>query len=109
MKFATIIREAGICEKLFRECAEIDVVLYDEDDEINESDDVKFVKPLFEDNQGSLERFIKYVDELNSNLDCVSMNVLITEHYVVVHHKTPQAKSFRRTRPLDPLDIDIAG
>ena len=105
MKFATIMREAGICERLFRECTEIDVVLYDEDGEINESDDVKFVQPLFEANPDSFERFINFVDELNSNPDYLSINVLITEHYVVVHHKTPQAKSFRRTPPLDPLDI----
>ena len=105
MKFATIMREAGIFERLFLECAKIDVVLYDEDDEINESDDVKFVKPLFEDNPDSFEKFFNFVDELNSNPDYLSINVLITEHYVVVHYKTPKAKSFRRSRPLDPLDI----
>ena len=105
MKFATIMREASISEKFFPKCTEINVVLYDEDDEINTTADVKFVRPLFEDNLDSFKRFFKFVEDLNSNPNCSSINVLITEHHVVVHHKTPKAISFRRTAPLDPLDI----
>ena len=105
MKFAKILREANISEKFFPKCAEIDVVLYDEDDEINTTDDVKFVKPIFENNLDSFKQFFRFVEELNSNPDYSSINVLITEHHVVVHHKTPYAKAFRRTAPFDPLDI----
>jgi len=105
MKFATILREASICEKFFPECAKIDVVLYDEDGEINTTDDVKFVTTLFEDNLDSFKKFFKYVEELNSNPEYSSINVLITEHHVVLHYRSPKAISFRRTAPFDPLDI----
>ena len=105
MKFATILREASISEKFFPKCAKIDVVLYEDDDEINTSDDVKFVKPLFEDNLDSFKQFFNFVEELDKNPEFTSINVLITEHHVVVQHKTPHAKAFRRTAPFDPLDI----
>lgn len=103
MKFATIMREAGISEKLFLECAEINVVLYDEDDEICAKEDIEFIKPLFVENPDSFEKFFNFVDELNSNPDYLTINVLITEHYVVVHYKTNHAKVFRRTPSPDPL------
>lgn len=103
MKFSTIMREAGITEKIFSKCAEIDVVLYDDEDEVFKEDDIKFVKPLFEENHDSFDKFLNFVDELNSSLDYVSINILITEHYVVVNYKTNHSKAFRRTPDQDPL------
>lgn len=103
MKFATIMREAGIDEKLFPECAKINVVLYDEYDEVCTEENVIFVKPLFAENQDSFKRFINFLGELNLSHDCLTINVLITEHYVITNHKTNHAKVFRRTPSPNPL------
>lgn len=103
MKFATIMREAGIAEKLFPESAKIDVILYEEFDEIYPEEDVKFIKPLFEENQDSFKKFFNFVEELNSNPDFPSINIFITEHHVVVHYKTHNSMVFRRSPFPDPL------
>lgn len=105
MKFATIMREAGICTKLFPECGEINVVLYDEDDQIHKKDDVQFIRKLFADNTDSYNKFFDFVDELNANPDCLNMDIQITPDYVIVFYKTPKARIFRRNESPDPLDI----
>ena len=103
MKLKTILREASIPETRFPECSEIDVVLYDENDEICTTDDVKFIKPLFEDNPDSLEKFILFIEDLNLKPVYSSINILITKHHVIIHYKTPFYKTFRRTCTLDPF------
>ena len=103
MKFATIMREAGINARLFPECGEIDVVLYDDYDKINNKEDISFAKKLFEDNPESYNRFFDLVDKLNCNPDYLSINIQITPERVIVFYKTAQAKYFRRTSS-DPVD-----
>lgn len=105
MKFATIMREAGICTRLFPECGEINVVLYDEDDQIHKKDDVQFVRKLFADNTHSYNKFMEFVDRLNTNPDYMSIDIQITPDHVVVFYKTSNPKIFRRTQPVDPLDF----
>lgn len=103
MKFATIMREAGVCARLFPECGEIDVVLYDEDDKVHKKDDVKYIKKLFDGNTDSYNKFFDFVDELNRDPSYLSINVQITPHHVIVFYKTPGAKIFPRTDSFDPL------
>ena len=103
MKFATILREVGICSRVFPACGEIDVVLYDEMDQIQEEDDVKFVKPLFTDNAESYDRFCDIVDKLDS--DPVSeISIKITETHVVVFYKSPSQVILPRKNAMTPLD-----
>ena len=104
MKFATILREAGIYPELFPKCGEINTVLYDSDDQIHEGDDVKFVESLFYRNPDSFNKFVDFVAELDTNPDNSAINVQITETHVIVFYKTPCVKVFRRTQPLDPID-----
>ena len=104
MKFATIMREAGICPRLFPECGEINVVLYDENDEIHPKDDVHYITKLFADNPSSYDQFFDLVDELNANPDYLSINIKISPEHVIVFYKTGNPRVFRRTPHLDPLD-----
>ena len=104
MKFATIMREAGICTRLFPECGEINVVLYDEDNQIHKKDDVQFIRKLFADNLDAYNKFFDFVDKLNANPDCLNMDVQITPDHVVVFYKTPDAKIFRRKEPSGSFD-----
>ena len=104
MKFATIMREAGICSRLFPECGDIDVVLYEEDGKVYKKDDVQYIKKLFDGNTDSYNKFFDFVDELNSAPSYLSINVQITPHHVIVFYKTPGAKIFPRTDSFDPLN-----
>ena len=104
MKFATIMREAGICTRLFPDCGEINVVLYDEDDQIHKKDDVHFVQKLFADNPDAFNDFFDFVDALNTNPDYLSINIQITRNHVIVFYKTASPKIFCRTQSLDPSD-----
>jgi len=104
MKFAAIMENAGVSTKIFPICGEINVTLYDEDDIIHESDDLRFIKPLFEDNPDSYEKFFDFVSELDTNPDYLSMNVQITQDYVIIFYKSPNSKIFRRTEPTGSFD-----
>ena len=104
MKFATIMREAGICPRLFPECGEIDVILYDEDDKVHKKEEVHYIAKLFADNPTSYDKFFDFVDELNSNPDHLCINIKITPEHVIVFYKSNNAKIFRRTQHLDPSD-----
>ena len=103
MKFATIMREAGICTRFFPDCREINVVLYDEDNEIYKKDDIQFVRKLFADNMDSYNKFFDFVDELNIEPDYISIDIQITPDHVIVFYKTPNARIFRR-KPNESCD-----
>ena len=93
IKFATIIQEAGLNKKDYEKCSEINVTLYDEKNEVNES---HFVEPLFSNNPDSLKKFKDFLVDLEKN-PVPSMNVTIDANYVVVFYKTPNPKIFSRT------------
>ena len=104
MKFAVILREAGVCSRIFPNCAEIPVVLYDGKDRISTEEDVKFATPLFEENSESFNDFFNFVDRLDANPDYTSINVKIDVGHVIIHYRTPEAKVFLRKDPINPCD-----
>ena len=95
MKFATIIREAGLNEKDFENCSEISVTLYDAKDRIHENITLHFVEPLFWHNKDSLQKFQNFLVDLEEN-PVESINVEIDENHVVVFYKTPNPRFFSR-------------
>ena len=103
MKFATILREVGISSRVFPACGEINVVLYDEMDQIHEEDDVRFIKPLFADNEESYDRFFTIVDKIDSE-PISKIDLKITENHVVIFYNSPAQVILPRKRPMDPLD-----
>lgn len=105
MKFAVILRESGIPTQDFKKSAEIPITLYDEDDWIDNNDDVQYQKKLFENNTKSLLNFYDFLKELENQPTPKSMNVMIGEHNVVLFYKTPHARSFSRTEPMNPMDF----
>ena len=110
MKLATVLREAGVCTRVFPGCSEIDIVLYDGKDRIVE-DDVHYVESLFAKNIEVFDEFFDFIDELDSEA-ILTMNVKIDEEYVILFYKTSRAKCFRRkpvenpvgVPPMDPID-----
>lgn len=95
MKFANIIREAGLNLDNFEKCTEISINLYDEKDKVNENNDVHFVEPLFSHNSNSLQKFQDFLVDLEKS-PVSSMNIEIDENYVVVFYKKPNPKFFSR-------------
>ena len=109
MKFATIIREAGIAPKLFPNVAEkINVVIYDLEGQTTE-DDVKYAEGIFDNNRHSFCSFIAWLDDFENNMEEESetcMDVQITRDYVVLFYNTNNSITFRRNPglPMSPLD-----
>lgn len=103
MKFDKIIREAGFRSCQFPKCSQIEVKLYDDEDNISSESDIHFSKKLFADNPKSATSFFNFLCFLEKK-PVMSMNVEIDEHYLIVFYKSPQAESFRRTEPMDPID-----
>jgi len=110
MKFATIIREAGIATKLFPNVAEkLQVVLYDLDDNTTE-DDVHYVEGLFDNNRISFCNFVNWLNAFESIMEMEfekTIPVQITENYVTIYYNTPGAIHFRRTEPMEPIDYMV--
>ena len=98
MKFAVILREAGLNPVKFPKSSEISVTLYDEDDLIDDRDDITFTKNLFVNNIASYEGFFQFVERLEKQ-DIESMNIKIDQFFVVVFYKTPNAACFPRETP----------
>ena len=105
--FADVMREAGFQPKLldlFYTCGLIETNIYDEEEELHQENNLKFIKPLFADNPDSFEKFFDFVSELNENPDYLSIDIQITPDHVVVFYKTTHPKVFRRTPPINPID-----
>lgn len=103
MKFATILREAGICERHFPISSEIEIRLFDGDDELEMQEDVHYNEPLFVNSMDSYNKFFDLVDKLDSD-SVISMDIKIDENYVIVFFGTPQQIAFRRAATMQPLD-----
>ena len=99
------MQEAGVCARIFPICGDIDVILFDDDDNVSKESDVHFVEKLFANNEKSFEEFFDFVGRLDTDPECLSMNIKITSEHVVLFYKTPNARVFRRDSSLlDPLD-----
>ena len=95
MKFAEIIREAGLNLSEFTKCSEIPVHLYDGKDRISTEEKIHFVEPLFSKNSNSLRKFNHYLSKIE--MDPVEfINVQVDVDSVILFYKTPQATVFSR-------------
>ena len=103
MKFATILREAGICERHFPISSEIEIRLFDGDDEFETQEDVHYNEPLFVNNNDSYNKFFDLADKLDFD-PVMSMDIKIDKNYVIVFYGTPEQIAFRRANSMQPLD-----
>ena len=108
MKFAEIIREAGIdisCPARFPKISCMEVHLYDGKDRVSSEESVKFVEPLFKENPNSHANFYAFIVGLENEKDTPKeMNVKIDISSVILFYKDPRAIAFMRTPRPDPLD-----
>ena len=102
MKFAEIIKNAGLDPKQFPNCSIIDISLYDGKDRIEESETVNYAKPLFEEYPSSLKAFETFISGIEQG-NVTSMLVKIDVNSVVLFYKTLRPVSFLR-KSIDPLD-----
>ena len=105
MKFAVILREAGYDAEEFKGCSKTDVVLYDRKDRIITDEDLHFVEKLFANCEHSYKRFYAFLKELEK-APVQSLNIMISENFVILFHKTPNIKLFPRTTPICPIDFE---
>lgn len=102
MKFAEIIREAGLNPKDFPTASNISIVLYNGKSRVDD-ETIHYVESLFAHNDDSLERFKVFLRKLEKD-PISSMNIMIDEYYVVLNDKSSKVRPLSRKPPLDPLD-----
>ena len=68
MKFAEIIREAGVKPSSVPKAAELPIVLYDEKKRKIAEETIHFAKPIFEKNFNARMDFLRFVVELERQL-----------------------------------------
>ena len=103
MKFAEIIRNAGLNPKDFEKASNIPTTLYDGKNRTSSEETVTFVKPLFEENEGSLKNFNNFLIGLEKE-EIESLNVRVDIDSVILFHQTPRAIVFLRHPSMDPMD-----
>ena len=103
MKFAEIIRNAGLDVSRFPNCANIPIRLSDGKDRVISSESVEYVRPLFVETPNSLKQFFNFLTGLEKE-NVTSMNVKVDVDSVVLFYKNPRAKVFLRKKPMSPLD-----
>lgn len=103
MKFAEIIREAGLKTEKFPKCSNIEICFYDGKNRIITEKEVHYVETLFKNNEPSFKNFQLFLNSLE-NEDIHAMNVKVDINSVVLFYKTPRAIVFMRNNSMDPLD-----
>lgn len=106
MKFAVILREAGYNTEEFKECSKTEVVLYDRKQRINTAEDLHFAEKLFANSEHSYKRFYAFLKHLEK-APVQSMDVMISENFVILFYKSANIKLFPRTTPLCPIDFEF--
>ena len=105
MKFAAIIKETGIDLKEFKNCSQIPIVLYDRKNRIISDENLHYAEKLFANSSHSLKRFYHLLNTLEKE-PVQSLDIMISENFVVLFHKSPNAKLFPRTTPICPIDFE---
>jgi len=95
MKFAEIIRNAGLNPQCFSRCTDIEINLYDGKDRVSSDETVRYIEPLFKENNGSLKNFQHFLSCLEDE-DIISMNVKVDICSVVLFYKTNRSIIFLR-------------
>ena len=103
MKFAEIIRNAGINPEDFPKSSNIEIHLYDGKNRESTEETVKYAKPLFEENDSSLKNFKSFLTGIEQE-DVSSMNVKVDIDFVILFYKTPRSIIFPRKPSMDPMD-----
>lgn len=103
MKFAEVIREAGLNPCNFENSSNIDISLYDGKDQISSEESIHYVEPFFKNNEGALKNFKGFITGLEKET-VESMNIKIDINSVILFYKTTRAIVFLRNPPLDPMD-----
>ncbi len=101
MKFAKVIRAAGLDDQYYPNCSEINIRLYDGNREEITDETVEYAEPLFKNNSETYLRFYHYLESLESKLDgsdteIKQMNVQISQDAVIVNYWTPALSIFFR-------------
>ena len=103
MKFAEVIRNAGLNPLDFPKASNITIELYDGKERLSVEETVNYAEPLFTKNEGSFLNFQSFVSGLE--LDPIeSMKVKIDADSVILFYRTPRSIVFLRYTPMDPLD-----
>ena len=103
MKFAEIIRNAGLTPEKFPNCADIEWHFYDGKDRLSSEESVQYVEPFFKNNEASLRNFCGFITGIEKEA-IHSMNVRVDIDAVVLFYKTPRAITFLRNPTMNPLD-----
>ena len=103
MKFATILREAGISTSNFEKSSQIPITLFDGKDRENPNEDIHFAEPLFQNNPSAFKNFQTFLALLENRSTIEKMNVKIDENAVIVFYKNPSCRIFLR-KALNPMD-----
>ena len=103
MKFAEIIRNAGLNPKDFEKVSNIPTTLYDGKNRICSEETVTFIQPFFKENHYSLKNFKDFLIGLEKE-EIDSLNVRVDIDSVILFYRTPRAIVFLRHPNLDPMD-----
>ena len=103
MKFAEIIREAGLNACEFKKTSDITIHLYDGKNRIDTEDTVHYIEPLFKHNEASFLNFKNFLTGLEKET-IESMNVKIDIDTVILFYKSPRAIVFFRNPSMSSLD-----
>lgn len=95
MKFAEIIRNAGIKVEDFPKSSNIEIHLYDDKNRIVPGETITYAKPFFEENPYSLKNFESFITGIETE-DITSMNVKIDADVVILFFKSSRIIIFRR-------------
>ncbi|MCI9087167.1 MAG: hypothetical protein HFJ32_01200 [Clostridia bacterium] len=68
MKFAEIVREAGLNTEDVPHVSQLPIILYDSKRRAIEDETIKFVEPLFKENPASHKSFFNFCTELEQQL-----------------------------------------
>lgn len=104
MRFATILREAGVSTDEFKNCAEIPVILYDRKDRTITDENIHFIERLFKNNPDAHKKFHTFLTELENTPPTSTINVRIDESAVFVFYRTQNCRIFLR-QSKNPMDF----
>lgn len=104
MKFAEIIRNAGLKIEDFPKSSNMEITLYDDENRIVPEEKVTYAKPFFDENPDSLKNFESFITGLETE-DISTMNVKIDADVVILFFKSSRIIIFRRkTSSMDYMD-----
>ncbi len=95
MKFAEIIKAAGICPKFYPKSSEIPVTVFSDGDDVSE-ESLSFREKLFESNNVSHTRFSFFLRKLECTDEITLRQVSITPENVIISYNAGKVKVLPR-------------